>query len=183
MQKVRLLGQAALAAVVVTTVGLTSVHAAKSGANTGVCAQQRAKGQQAVDKVYEKHKQGHHSQGPEESLEQWYDKKNRQLDEAEQRCEDIRSDKPITKEAHIPDKPQDPPSKNPLGDLAKKLPKDMRNGPYRDLYEQPPLKAPLPRRPFGGIYKKPFHIPLPRRPIDGIYKKPRHVVPGYYRQH
>jgi hypothetical protein len=188
MRKACFLGQAALAAVIVTTAGLTNAHAAKSGAKTGVCAEQRTKGQEAVDRVYENHKQGQHVHGTEESLEKWYEKKMRQLDEAEQHCEDMRADEPVTKEAHAPEKSQDPSSKNPLGDLAKKLPEDMRNGPHQEPYEQPPLKAPLPRRPIDGIYKKPFHIPLPRRPIDGIYKKPfyqplpRRPIDGIYKR-
>jgi hypothetical protein len=181
MQMIRLLGQATLAAMVVATIGLTSTHA-KSGEDKGVCEQERAKGQKAVDHVYDIQKQGR-TQG-QENLEQWYEKKKRELAEAEQRCKDIRSDELITKESPIPDNSQPPSSNNPLGDLTKKLPKDMRNTPHWEPHEEPPLKDPSVyskwRQHQGYIHIEPrFPQGSGRYPQHGGYI---HRSPGYYRQ-
>jgi len=174
MQKIRLVGQAVLAAVIVASVGFTSAYA-KSGADMGVCAEERAKGEQAVDHIYQIQKQGC-TQG-QENLEQWREKKQRELAEAEQRCKDIRADELITKESPIPS------SDNPLGDLGKQLPQDMRNAPHWEPYEEPPqkdLSAYSKWRQHQGY----FHI-QPRLP-QGSGRYPQHGgyihrSPGSYR--
>jgi hypothetical protein len=175
MQKIRLLGQTVLAAMVVATMGFTSAHA-QAKEDTGVCAEERAKGEQAVDHVYEIQKQGR-TQG-QENLEQWREKKKRELAEAEQRCKDMRASEPITKESPISA------SNNPLGDMTKKLPKDMRGAPHWEPYEEPPLKdvsAYSKWRQHQGYFHIQPQVPqgLRRYPQHGGYI---HRSPGYYRQ-
>jgi hypothetical protein len=64
------------------------------------CLKAVAKNREATNKVYTEQKQKQRPQ--DQGLKQWYDKELRELAEAEQRCGEMRSDEPITQEAHTP---------------------------------------------------------------------------------
>jgi hypothetical protein len=63
------------------------------------CQETQAKAKQAVEKIYSKHKQGESHANC--TMEEWYAKELREIEEAEKRCDNLRQDDVSPKEVKV----------------------------------------------------------------------------------